>query len=84
MKTKLPLVAALAVLLVAPGCATRNTSSGGRETILLGGAMTMTSNSFQPVAPATVDADTSKIIGKSGPSGKSVSLLWGLMTLHDY
>ena len=84
MKTKLPLAAALAVLLVATGCATRNTSSGGKETTLLGGAMTVTSNSFQPVTPATVDADTSKIVGKNGPSGKTVTLFWGLMTLHDY
>ena len=85
MKTKLPLVAAVAVLLVTTsGCATRNTSSGGKETTYLGGAMTVTSNSFQPVTPATLDADTSKIVGKNGPSGKTVSLFWGFMTLHDF
>ena len=33
---------------------------------------------------ATINADTSKLVGKNGPSGKKVSLLWGLLTLHDY
>jgi hypothetical protein len=28
--------------------------------------------------------NTSEIAGKKGPSGKKVSLLWGLLTLHDY
>ncbi|MBI5692880.1 MAG: hypothetical protein HZC55_22615 [Verrucomicrobia bacterium] len=83
MKKLLPLAAA-AVLLLSNGCATRNTSSGGRETSVLGGAVTVTSDSFQPVNPATVNADTSKIVGKNGPSGKKVSLFWGLLTLHDY
>jgi hypothetical protein len=32
MKTKLPLAATLTLVLFASGCATRNTSSGGRET----------------------------------------------------
>lgn len=84
MKTKLPFVAALIVLLVSSGCATRNTASGGKETTILGGAVTVASESFQPTNPATVDTDTSKIIGKNGPSGKKVSLFWGLLTMHDY
>lgn len=84
MKSKLPLAAALAVLVCASGCATRNTSSGGKETSVLGGAMTVTSDSFQPITPATVNTNTSKIVGSSGPSGKKVSLFWGLLTLHDY
>jgi hypothetical protein len=84
MKTKLPFVAALAVLLVSSGCATRNTASGGKETNILGGAVTVASESFQPVNPATVNTDTSKIVGKNGPSGKKVSLFWGLLTMHDY
>jgi hypothetical protein len=84
MKTKLPLAATLTLVLFASGCATRNTSSGGRETSVLGGAVSVTSASFQPTNPATVDADTSKIVGKNGPSGKKVSLFWGLLTFHDY
>lgn len=83
MKSKLPLLAVLLSLLAA-GCATRNTASGGKETSLLAGAVTVSSDSFQPVNPATVNTDTSKIVGKNGPSGKKVSLLWGLLTLHDY
>lgn len=74
----------LAVLLLTAGCATRNTLSGGKETSVLGGAVSVTSESFQPVNPATVNTDTSKIAGKNGPSGKKVSLFWGLITLHDY
>jgi hypothetical protein len=85
MKSKLPL-ALVTVLLVAAtsGCATRNTSGGGKETNVLGGAVTVTKDSFQPTNPATIDADTSKIVGKNGPSGKKVSLFWGLLTFHDY
>jgi outer membrane lipoprotein SlyB len=84
MKPKLPLVAALLTALLASGCATRNTASGGKETSLLAGAVTYSSDSFQPVTPATVNADTTAIVGKNGPSGKKVTLLWGLITLHDY
>ncbi len=85
MKLKLPIFALIGLLAVLfSGCATRNTSSGGRETSVLGGAVTVASDSFQPTNPATIDADTSKLIGKNGPSGKKVSLFWGLLTLHDY
>jgi len=80
----LPLVTVLAALTLASGCATRNTATGGKETTLLGGAMVVSKDSFQPVNPATVDTDTSKLIGTNGPSGKKVSLFWGLLTLHDY
>lgn len=84
MKTKLSSVAALALVLVASGCATRNTSSGGKETTVLGGAVTVATDSFQPATPATLDVDTTKLSGKDGPSGKKVSLFWGLLTFRDY
>jgi hypothetical protein len=82
--TQLRLAAALTLLVFASGCATRNTSSGGKETTVLGGAVTVATESFQPTNPATLDVDTSTIVGKKGPSGKKVSLFWGLVTLHDY
>jgi hypothetical protein len=78
------LAAALSLLLAASGCATRKTISGGKETTVLGGAVTVATDSFQPTNPATLDVDTSKIVGRNGPSGKKVSILWGLVTLHDY
>ncbi len=84
MKSTLRLAAVLALVACASGCATRNTSSGGRETTLLGGAVTVASDSFQPTSPTTVDTDTSKLIGKNGPSGSKVTILWGLITLRDY
>jgi long-subunit fatty acid transport protein len=85
MKTKLSLaLTALALTALASGCATRTTSTGGKETTVLGGAVTVTNDSFQPTNPATINADTSKIVGKNGPSGKKTSILWGLITLHDY
>ncbi len=84
MKSTLRLAAVLTLVAGASGCATRNTSSGGRETTVLGGAVTVASDSFQPTSPTTVDTDTSKLIGKNGPSGSKVTLLWGLITLHDY
>lgn len=85
MKTRFVLAAAaLAVLSLDSGCASRRTSSGGKETNVLGGAVSVTTDSFQPTNAATVDADTSKIAGKNGPSGKKVSLFWGLLTFHDY
>ncbi len=84
MKSKFLPVIAVAALLLSAGCATRNTSSGGKETTVLGGAVTVASDSFQPVNPATINTDTSKLVGKSGPSGKKVSLFWGLLTFSDY
>jgi hypothetical protein len=84
MKSKLLLSAALASLLFASGCATRTTASGGRETNVLGGAITVSTNSFEPTNAATIDADTSKIVSKGDPSGKKTTLFWGLITLHDY
>jgi hypothetical protein len=79
-----PLFLVVGCAVVMSGCATRNTSSGGKETTVLGGAVTVATESFQPTNPATLDADTSKIVGSKGPSGKKVSLFWGLVTLHDY
>jgi len=84
MKKPLALAALAAAALLGSGCATRTTASGGRETNLLGGAVVMASDSFQPVTPATVNTDTTKLIGKSGPSGRKVSLFWGLLTFNDY
>lgn len=85
MKSKLLLVTAtLTLFALTSGCASRRTATGGKETNVLGGAVTVTTDSFQPVNPATVNADTSKIAGRNGPSGKKVSLFWGLLTLHDY
>ncbi|MCX6953264.1 MAG: hypothetical protein NTV51_14015 [Verrucomicrobia bacterium] len=84
MKSKLLLSAALATLVFASGCATRTTASGGRETTILGGAVTVATNSFEPTTPATLDADTSKLASKGDPSGKKTTLFWGLITLHDY
>ncbi len=87
MKTTPPrifLSTALATALLASGCATKTTASGGKETNVLGGAVTVSTHSFQPTNPATLDADTSKLVGKGDPSGKKVTLFWGLITLHDY
>jgi hypothetical protein len=84
LSNALLLASLLSLMLTASGCATRKTISGGKETTVLGGAVTVATDSFQPTNPATLDADTSKIVGRSGPSGKKVSILWGLVTLHDY
>ena len=81
---RLRVAVVVGLLAFASGCATRNTMSGGKETTVLGGAVTVATESFQPTPPATLDADTSRIVGKTGPSGKKVSLFWGLLTLHDY
>ena len=74
----------LGALLFASGCATRTTASGGRQTTLLGGAVTVETNSFEPTTPTTVDTDTSKLLSKGNPTGKKTTLFWGLITLHDY
>lgn len=79
----LPAAAACAVLLTS-GCATKTTASGGRETHILGGAVSVATNSFQPPTPATLETDMSKIAGRGDPSGKKVSLFWGLLTFKDY
>jgi hypothetical protein len=51
---------------------------------VLGGAVTVATNSFQPPAPQTFAADTTKIVGLGNPSGTKTTILWGLITLHDY
>lgn len=85
MNRKFPFAAlALATLVLAPGCATHTTASGGRETTVLGGAVTVSTNSFQPPTPATLDVDTSKLASTGNPTGRKISLFWGLITLHDY
>ena len=85
MKTKRLLSAtALVVLLIASGCATRTTASGGRQTTILGGAMTVETNSFEPTTPITVDTDSSKLASTGNPTGKKTTLFWGLLTFHDY
>jgi hypothetical protein len=86
MKSKiLPTTALLASSLVfSAGCATRTTPSGGKETTLLGGAVTVATNSFQPPAATTATVDTTKLVGQGNPSGAKTTLLWGLITLHDY
>jgi hypothetical protein len=84
MKSKLLLTAAFAAVLVTSGCATRTTASGGRETNLLGGALTVSTNSFEPTSAATLDVDTSKVVSAGNPTGKKTTLFWGLITLHDY
>lgn len=86
MKSKiLPTGALLAsTLLLTAGCATRTTPSGGKETSLLGGAVTVATNSFQPPAATTAAVDTTKLVGQGNPSGAKTTLLWGLITLHDY
>lgn len=84
MKSKIIVSAVLASLLFTSGCATRTTASGGRETSVLGGAVSVATNSFEPTNAATIDADTSKLASAGNPTGKKTTLLWGLITLHDY
>lgn len=80
-----PAVVLLAASLsLTAGCASRTTASGGKETTLLGGAVTVATNSFQPPAATTAAVDTTKLVGTGNPSGAKTTLLWGLITLHDY
>jgi hypothetical protein len=74
----------LTTLVLAPGCATHLTASGGRETILLGGAVSVSTKSFQPITPATLDVETTKVASTGNPTGNRISLLCGIITLHDY
>ena len=84
MSKCLRLAGFVALLSMVSGCATRNTMSGGKETTVLGGAVTVATESFQPIPPTTINMDTSSLVGRKGPSGKKVTVLWGLLTLHDY
>ena len=79
-----PAVLLALALLSTAGCATRTTASGGKETTLLGGAVTVATQSFQPAPATTVAVDTTKIVGQGNPSGEKTTLLWGLITLQDY
>ena len=82
---RLPIFVLSCASLLTSSCASRITGSGGQETHMLGGVVTVTTNSFQPITPAAaMDVDTSKLVGRNGPSGNKVSILWGLINLHDY
>lgn len=83
MKSLKP-AATLALLTFVPGCATQPSVGGGSRTTLLAGALTVETKSYQPASPTTVDLDTTKVAGRSTGTGGKVSLLWGLVTLHDY
>ena len=69
MKKPLFLAALAAATLLGSGCATRTTASGGKETNLLGGAVLISSDSFQPVTPATVN--TSFLRENAAPSRRA-------------
>lgn len=72
-------------LSVLSGCASRNLASGGKETTILGGVVTVTKNSFEQPGPNAVgEVDTTKFKPSGQPSGTKTSLLWGLMTFRDY
>lgn len=81
---RLALPAALLGLALFTGCATQPSVGGGTKTTLLAGAITVDTASYQPPSPTTVDVDTTKLGGRSAGTGGKVSLLWGLLTLHDY
>lgn len=74
----------LALLALASGCATHPSVTGGSKTSLLAGALTVSTKSYAPVSPTTLDVNTSTLVGYGAPSGTKVSLLWGLITVHDY
>lgn len=84
MKFRVLLLSVTALSLLS-GCATRNTVGGGKETTVLGGAVTVSTGSFeQPVSTAVGVVDTTKFKPSGQPSGTKTSLLWGLLTFTDY
>lgn len=83
-KTPALLSVLVATLLLSTGCATRTAAGGAKEVTVLGGLVTTTAKSFQPVNPTTTDVDTTKLIGRGNPTGRQTSILWGLITLTDY
>lgn len=79
------LLLSITALSLLSGCATRNTAGGGKETTVLGGAVTVTTRSFEkPAATAVGEVDTTKFKPSAQPTGAKTSLLWGLLTFRDY
>lgn len=76
-KRSSPLALTLALLatISLSGCATHQTASGGRETSLLGGAVTVASDANPAATPETSEAS------RPAASEKKTSLLWGLIKL---
>ena len=72
----LPLFVLLTATFLASACATRPTTGGGRETVGLGGAVTVATKSFQPTAQTTIPVDTTKLVGLGRPGGARTSVLW--------
>ena len=77
-------LAPLVLLAFATGCSTQPSIGGGSKNTLLAGVATVSTKSYQPIRATTIDVDTTKIVGNGSPSGTNISLLWGLITLHDY
>lgn len=75
--------ASIALLALASGCAIHPTVSGGDKTILLAGAIDVTTKPYAPVPATSLDVDTTTLLGYGVPSEAKVSLLWGLISIHD-
>lgn len=76
MKLNRLLPAALLALSLLSGCITQQTPSGGRQTSLLGGAVSVTSD-----ANSAAPAPSGEATASTAPSEKKTSLLWGLINL---
>ena len=85
MNPKRLLPAALLASVLLSGCVTTQTANGGRETSLLGGAMTVGSDPYPATGPAptTTSSTTNEAEAPTTESGstKKTSLLWGLIKL---
>ncbi|HAV13337.1 MAG TPA: hypothetical protein DCX06_07605 [Opitutae bacterium] len=79
----------LAPLLLAATALVFTACDGGRaqmekkEANLLGVASYQDEN-YSPTGPATIAVHTDELYDRDNPSGKKVTLLWGLITLKDY
>ena len=84
MKAKILLVFAIAAsAALLSGCATQ-TVRGGKAASVAGGLYYSKDASFVPPQINTIDNYGLPFAVNGNPSGKQVSLLWGLITYTDY
>jgi len=77
-----PLFLALAALTFS-GCDTGRAQLEKKDSTMMGIA-TYSDADYSPTGPATIAISTDELYDRDNPSGKKVTLLWGLITIKDY
>lgn len=65
------------------GCA-QSPAATGKDRVNVLGIVTVEESSYTPVESTSLHVGANELVNRDLPSGKRVSLLWGLITYTDY